>query len=243
LFSYLYIVKNLSGSQEKDISDALRDVAVKIEPEIESVAPKTERKPPLSPQPFSLDEELKTISREYMEAAIDKARGNQSRAAALLGMSRQTFVARVKKDFPDLFYLFSRKDKSVEKVESSDSRLIFYETNAGDEKLALTEIQADYREIRRGDFLLVKPGLPETNKHVVIGGQKDRALKIGFFIKDESGYFLESANGGRFELNDAGKNRIIGEVAGFCRRADFQKYLAERDEGRHYEPVYETLKE
>ncbi len=90
--------------------------------------------------------------------------------------------------------------------------------------------------------MIVKPGLPETNKHVIIGGQKDNALKIGFFIKNESGYFLESADGGRFELNGAGKTRIIGEVAGFYRRADFQKYLAERDEGRHYEPAYETLK-
>lgn len=242
LSSYLYVVKNLTGSQEKDISDALGDVAAKIEPDIESPAPKVKGKPPLPAQPFSLDEQLKTVSREYIVAAIGEARGNQTRAAALLGMSRQTFVARVKKDFPDLLYLFSRKDKPAEKNESSDSRLIYLEINEPDEKLTLTEIQADYREIRRGDFLLVKPGLPETNKHVIIGGQKDNALKIGFFIKNESGYFLESADGGRFELNEAGKNRIIGEVAGFSRRADFQRYLAERDEGRYCEPTYETLK-
>lgn len=242
LSSYLYAVKNLAASQEKDISDALGDVAAKIENDSESPAPTVEGKPPLPPQPFSLEEELKAVSREYIEAAINEAHGNQSRAAALLGMSRQTFVARVKKDFPDLLYSFSRKDKPVEKVESSDSRSICLKTNETDEKLTLTELQADYREIRRGDFLLVKPGLPEANKHVVIGGQKDNQLKIGFFIKNESGYFLESADGGRFELNDAGKTRIIGEVAGFCRRADFQRYLAERDEGRHCKLIYETLK-
>lgn len=243
LSSYLYAVKNLAGSQEKDISDALGDVAAKIEPDIESPAPEVKGKPPLPSQPFSLDEQLKAVSREYIEAAINEARGNQSRAAALLGMSRQTFVARVKKDFPDLLYSLSRKDNSGEKVESSDSRLLYLETNETDEKLTLTEIQADYREIRRGDFLLVKPGLPETSKHVVIGGQKDNSLKIGFFIKNESGYFLESADGGRYELNDAGRNRIIGEVEGFCRRADFQRCLAERDEGRYCQLSYKTLKE
>ncbi len=246
LSSYLYIVKNLSGSQEKDISDALGDVAAKIEPEIESPAPEIERKPQTSRQSFSLDEELKTISREYIEAAIREAGGNQSRAAALLGMSRQTFVARVKKDFPDLFSLFSRKDKSVKKVQACDLPLINDEIglkNIKDEKLALTEIQADYREIRQGDFLFIKQGMPETNTHIIIGDQTDDALKIGFFIKNESNYFLESADGGRFELNDAGKNRILGKVVGFCRRADFQRYFAEQNEGRYSELTYEPLKE
>jgi tetratricopeptide (TPR) repeat protein len=246
LSSYLYTVKNLSGSQEKDISDALAEVAVKIEPEIESPAQKIERKPPLSRQSFSLDEELKTISREYMEAAIREAGGNQSRAAVLLGMSRQTFVARVKKDFPDLFSSFSRKDKSVKKVQACDLPLINDEIglkNIKDEKLALTEIQADYREIRQGDFLFIKRGMPDANTHIIIGDQTDEALKIGFFIKNESNYFLESADGDRFELNDAGKNRILGKVVGFCRRADFQRYFAERNEGRYCELTYETLKE
>jgi tetratricopeptide (TPR) repeat protein len=247
LASYLYAVKNLSGNQEKDISDALRDVAAKVEPEIESSVPKAERDErdpiPLS-RPFSLDEKLKTISREYIEAAIHETGGNQSRAAALLGMSRQTFVARVKKDFPDLFSLFSRKNKPAENVESSDSHPVYYKTNAQDEKFALTEIQADYREIRRGDLLLVElDSAPETNKHVIIGGQNDDLLKIGFFIKNESDYFLESADGDRFELNDAGKNRILGEVVGYFRQTDFQRYLVERNEGRYCELTYETLKE
>lgn len=241
--SYLYVVKNLSGSQEKDISDALCEVAAKIEREIESSAPKVEIKPLLSRQPFSLDEELKTISREYVEAAIRETGGNQSRAAALLGMSRQTFVARVKKDFPDLFSLFSRKDKPVENVKSSDSHSVYYETNVKDEKLALTEIQADYREIRQGDFLFIKRGMPNANTHIIIGDQTDEWLKIGFFIKNETGYFLESADGDRFELNDAGKNRILGEVVGFCRRAAFQSYLAERNEGKYCELTFEMLKE
>lgn len=247
LSSYLYVVKNLSGSQEKDISDALRDVAVKIESQIESqiesVAPKVKKKLLLTLQPFSLDEELKTISREYMEAAIRETGGNQSRAAALLGMSRQTFVARVKKDFPDLFSLFNRNDKVAENVKSSDSHTVYYETNAQDEKFALTEIQADYREIRQGDFLFIKQGVPETNTHIIIGDRTDAWLKIGFFIKNETGYFLESADGNRFELNDAGKNRILGEVTGFFRRVDFQSYLAERNEGRYGELTYETLKD
>lgn len=243
LSSYLYIVKNLSGSQEKDISDALRDVAAKIEPEIESSVPKAERDLIPPSRPFSLDEKLKTISREYIEAAIRQTGRNQSRAAALLGMSRQTFVARVKKDFPDLFSLFNRKDKPAENVESPDSRSVYYKTDAQDEKFALTEIQADYREIRRGDFLLVDLcSVPETNKHVIIGGQNDDLLKIGFFIKNEPDYFLESADGDRFELNDVGKNRILGQVVGFFRQTDFQRYLAERNEGRYCELTYETLK-
>ncbi len=242
LSSYLHIVKNLSGSQEKDISDALGDFAAKIELEIESLAPKIEIKSPLPPQPFSLDEELKTISREYMESAIREAGGNQSRAAALLAMSRQTFVARVKKDFPDLFSSFSRKDKPVEDAKLSDSHLTYSETNVKDERLALSEIQADYGEIRQGDFLFIKQGMPETNTHIIIGDLTDNALKIGFFIKNESNYFLESTDGGRFELNDAGKNRILGKVVGFCRRADFQRYFAEQNEGRYCQLTLETLK-
>jgi len=241
LSSYIYAVKNLSGSQEKDISDALRDVAGKMEPEIESPAPKVERD--LPQQPFSLDEELKAISRQYMEAALRETRGNHSHAAALLSMSRQTFVARAKKDFSDILHSFSRKDKLIEKIKSSDSRLICCETSVTDKEFVLTEIQADYREIRRGDFLRVKLGLPEISRHIIIGGQNDNMVKIGFFIKNERGYFLLAADGSRFELNDTGKNRIIGEVQGFCRRADFQRYLAERDEGRYYELIFETLKQ
>lgn len=242
LSSYLYAVKKLSENQEKEIGDALREVATKIESEIESPAPEVERKPSTPLQPFSLDQELKTVSREYIEAAIRQTGGNQSRAAALLGMSRQTFVARVKKDFPDLFSLLTRKDKPVEKVELCDLHLLYYETGVEGEELALTEIRADYREIRCGDFLLVKLGLPETNKHVIIRGHDDGLLKIGFFINNESGYFLESADGGKFQLNEAGKNRIIGEVAGFCRRADFQRRLAERDREPYYEITFEALK-
>lgn len=241
LSSYLYVVKNLSGSQEKDITDALNDIAAKIEPEIESFAPKVERKPPLPLQAFSLDEELKAVSREYIEAAISKAGGNQSHAAALLDMSRQTLVARIKKDFPDIIGSFSRGDKSARKSVSSGSNLVCRGANVTDGKLLLTELQADYREIQRGDILFVKPGSPETNKHVIIEGQKDSKLKIGFLIKNESDYFLESANGDRFQLNDAGKNRIVGEVIGFCRRADFRKYTAEGSELRYYEPNCETL--
>jgi len=125
LSSYLYAIKNLSGNQDKDISDALRDIAAKIESEIESLAsPKVEREPVLPAQPFSLDEKLKAISREYIETAIRESRGNQSRAAKLLGMSRQTFIARIKKDFPDLFPLFSRKDELAEKLNLSDPQVI-----------------------------------------------------------------------------------------------------------------------
>lgn len=240
LSSYLYTVKNLSGSQEKDISDALGEIAAKLEREIESTASEISKKPSL---PVSLDEELKTVSREYIEAAIHEASGNQSRAARLLGMSRQTFVARVKKDFPDLISLFSRKDQPVERIQLSKTRLSSDESNVIDEKLSLTEIQADYREIRQGDFLIVKQGVPPTNKHVIIGDSKDDTLKIGFFIENETGHFLESADGDRFELNDAGENQILGEVVGFCRRVGFEKYLAERNAGRLCELTYEMLKD
>ena len=249
LSSYLYAVKNLSGSQEKDISDALREVAAKIEREIEPPVPEAKKEPPLLFQePFSLDEQLKTISREYMEAAVRESGGNQSRAAALLGMSRQTFAARVKKDFPDLFSSFSRKDKRSERAESIGSDVVDdksagYATKVMEEELVVTEIQADYREVRQGDFLIVKPGLPDANTHIIISEQNDNTVKIGFFVKNEAGYFLESADGTRFELNDAGKNRIIGQVKGFCRRADFRKYLDEQDEGRCCELPYKSLKE
>jgi len=241
LSSYLYAVKNLSGNQEKEISDALRDVAAKIESEIEPSAPVAGRDLTLLSPLFSLDKRLKTISRQYIEAAIREECGNQSRAAALLGMSRQTFVARVKKDFSDLLPLISQKDKAVKKVNLSASSA-HGETDLKNEKLALTEIQSDYREIRRGDFLLVKPGVPETDKHVIIGGRDDESVKIGFFIKDESGYFLASASGDRFQLTQEGKNRIIGEVVGFCRRADFHAYLAELEHEELCELSYEELK-
>ena len=245
LASYLHAVKNLSGNQEKDISDALLEVAAKIEPEIESLVPKTESDSTPPSQPFSLDEKLKTISRQYIEAAIRETGGNQSRSAALLGMSRQTFVARVKKDFPDLLSSFNRKGKAIEKIKSSGPHSLHYKTDVPDEKFALTEIQADYREIRQGDVLLVRRGMPAaTNTHIIIGELNGNALKIGFFIKDEAGgYSLESADGDSFELDEAGKNRILGEVVGFCRRAAFQSYLAKRNEGRCCsELTYETLK-
>lgn len=241
LSSYLYAVKNLHGNQEKEIGDALRDVAAKIEPETEPSEAAAGRNSTLLSPPFSLDKKLKTISRQYIESAIREERGNQSRAAALLGMSRQTFAARVKKDFPDLLPLISQKDKAVKKVSLS-ALSTRRESDSKNEKLALTEIQSDYREIRRGDFLLVKLGVPETNKHVIIGGRNEDSLKIGFFIKDEFGYFLTSANGDRFELTQEGRNRMIGEVVGFCRRTDFQEYLAESGQEELGELTYEELK-
>ncbi|MGI8495497.1 MAG: tetratricopeptide repeat protein, partial [Pyrinomonadaceae bacterium] len=247
LSSYLSLVKNLSGSQEKDISDALGEVAAKIEREIEAPAPTIKENPLLLTLPVSLDEELKSTSRRYVEAAIRQTGGNQSRSAALLGMSRQTFVARVKKDFPDLFSSSRRRDRpeeAVETVEMSEADSIDDQTNAGDDRLAVTEIQADYREIRRGDLLIVKLGAPEVNKHVLLGDPNSNTLKIGFYSKNAAGYFLETAGGGRLELNEAGRNRIIGEVAGFCRRSDCQKSrVVEESNGerKSYELICETL--
>lgn len=253
LSAYLYAVKNLSGNQEKEISDALGKVAAKIELENElPTAPSKEKKlvpQPLLlrqlPQPFSLDEQLKSISREYMRAAIREARGNQSQAARLLGMSRQTFLARIKKDFPDLLSELYQTQAQVEKLNAPMAALplIYYKTNSEDEKLAVTEIQADYREIHRGDVLIVKLGLPETSTYVITRGQgSDNELKIGFFIKTGKDCFLESAAGSRFALNETGKTRIIGKIVGFCRRADFRRFLAERDCGQNPDLTYETLK-
>ena len=232
LSSYLYVVKNLSGSQDKEISDRLHSITAKIELELklELPAPAMENDLLPLPQQFSLDKKLKTISREYMEAALRETDGNHSRAAALLGMSRQTFDARMKKDFPDLFSAFSPKNKPVEKVEATDLHSVYNRNNTKGEKFLLTEIQADYGKIRQGDVLLVKLGVPETNKHIIISGENEGVLKIGFFTKNVSGYFIKSVTGDKFELSETGINRIIGEVAGFCRRYDFQRNLVERNE-------------
>ncbi len=241
---YMDAVRHLSGSQEKDISDALGEVAAKIEREIETPALTSEPNQLLE-QAVSLDEKLKAVSREYMEAAIRQTGGNQSQSAALLGMSRQTFAARVKKDFPELLSTLSGKEKTVEGVESFGSSLSIAEMSVKElkelkkENFAVTEIQADYREIRRGDFLIVKPGLPDTKTHVIIGGQNDNALKIGFFTINDAGGGIESADGKRFELTGAGKNRIIGQVVGFCRRAEFQQYLAAQDDQAPRQPTAE----
>lgn len=241
LADYLDAVKHLSGNQEKDIIDALSDVAEKIELENKPIIPGTEEKSLILPPMFSLDDHLKAVGHQYLEAALREARGNQSRAAALLGMSRQKFAARVNKDFPDLFISFGGKDKPVEKVQSSGLPAAFDKISLKkirDEKISITEIQADYREIRQGDFLFVKPGVPETDSHVLIGDQNDKVLKIGYFIKNETGCYLESAVGDRFELGAAGKSRITGQVVGFCRRADFQSYLDGQNE-ENYEAAQE----
>lgn len=51
--------------------------------------------PPTSAPPMSLGEELSRVERERIIAALQTCGGNQTKAAALLGMPRRTFVSRM----------------------------------------------------------------------------------------------------------------------------------------------------
>lgn len=239
---YQYCTQKLADTQEKDIRDALDKVKKRIEKPVEPLKlPGSDfRLSPFKPS-FSLDAELKSISRRYITAAMNEAHGNQSQAAALLGMSRQTLIARIKKDFPDLFPLFNRKSEVSQKSGALNRRLFVYESDIPDEELALTEIQDDFGGARKGDILLVKLGLPEINSYVVFCAPGINTLKISFFTKKRQNYILEAPNGGRIELGDNKMNLIMGQVVGFCRHEDFQEYLVGGSRRQTYELSFDKL--
>jgi two-component system, NtrC family, response regulator AtoC len=51
--------------------------------------------PPPSSGPTSLREEMQVIERQRIQAALDACAGNQTRAAAMLGISRRTLISRL----------------------------------------------------------------------------------------------------------------------------------------------------
>jgi transcriptional regulator of acetoin/glycerol metabolism len=52
-------------------------------------------RPPRDETPIQLDEFLANIEKELLSRALDRTRGNKSKAAELLGLTRQRFLRRL----------------------------------------------------------------------------------------------------------------------------------------------------
>lgn len=122
---YLDAVKNLAGKEEKEIIDALREISERLLIDdyvsaIEPIAAGSKVKPSL---PISVDEELQRVQRGYIEAAIERTNGNQSHAAALLGMNRQKLYSRIETNFPDLLPRLKQISKSRGAKNNSESKI------------------------------------------------------------------------------------------------------------------------
>lgn len=225
----------LRNSQEKEITDILEEIAEKIE-DVELTSETVtgaQKVVPLSSkaenETIHLDKRLKEIELSYIEDALLRSGGNQSKAAQILGLKRQTLIARIKKDFPELEgKLQHRKPKNF---NIFPSHLICLPARYRDEKIAVSILESDFKTYRTGDALLIKCGKWDIDKIVVLQSFNSQAIKLGIMRRDKSGLALESANGRLFYFNETGLKQIIGEVIGYCPALNYQKYLQQRGGG------------
>lgn len=73
--------------------DALREIALSLLTELETL----ERAAPATRGQIRLDDEVKRFEIDLIRAALDKAHGNQARAARMLGVKHTTLNAKIKR--------------------------------------------------------------------------------------------------------------------------------------------------
>ncbi|HEX8638317.1 MAG TPA: helix-turn-helix domain-containing protein [Pyrinomonadaceae bacterium] len=229
---YTQAIERLVDTQDREVQEALDEIHELIvagdQPDLVADPVVSE---PAVPS-FSLGEALKTIEREYIEQAIAATNGNQTQTAEMLGLKRQTFFARIKKDFPDLLPKLQQIGKA-KTCEIFPSHLIEPAPALEGEKLAVTILENDFGDLfRAGDALVIKLGSWQSDRVIAIQPIEFSGLKIGFLRATGGDNFaLESASGELFSFSAAGLSRIIGEVVGFCPRGDYDKYMKKRMKG------------
>ena len=72
---------------------ALRELALSLLTELETL----ERAAPATSRKIRLDDEVKRFEIDLIRAALDKAHGNQARAARMLGVKHTTLNAKIKR--------------------------------------------------------------------------------------------------------------------------------------------------
>ena len=73
--------------------DSLREIALSLLTELETL----ERAGTATPGKISLDDEVKRFEIDLIRAALDRAHGNQARAARMLGVKHTTLNAKIKR--------------------------------------------------------------------------------------------------------------------------------------------------
>jgi transcriptional regulator with GAF, ATPase, and Fis domain len=73
--------------------DSLREIALALLTELETL----ERGAPAVAGKIRLDDEVKRFETDLIRAALDKAHGNQARAARMLGVKKTTLNAKIKR--------------------------------------------------------------------------------------------------------------------------------------------------
>ena len=73
--------------------DALREIALSLLTELETLG----RAKPAAARKIRLDDEVKRFEIDLIRAALDKAHGNQARAARMLGVKKTTLNAKIKR--------------------------------------------------------------------------------------------------------------------------------------------------
>jgi DNA-binding NtrC family response regulator len=73
--------------------ELMRELTVSLLTELESLG----RSTPAPDASLSLDEQVKRFETTLIRAALDKARGNQARAARMLGVKHTTLNAKIKR--------------------------------------------------------------------------------------------------------------------------------------------------
>lgn len=73
--------------------DALREIALSLLTELETL----ERTPPAVAGKLRLNDEVKKFEIDLIRAALDRAHGNQARAARMLGVRKTTLNAKIKR--------------------------------------------------------------------------------------------------------------------------------------------------
>jgi transcriptional regulator with GAF, ATPase, and Fis domain len=72
--------------------DSLREIALSLLTELETL-----ERAPAAAAKISLDDEVKRFETDLIRAALDKAHGNQARAARMLGVKKTTLNAKIKR--------------------------------------------------------------------------------------------------------------------------------------------------
>jgi tetratricopeptide (TPR) repeat protein len=187
---------------------------------------------PVVIKPFSLDRKLKEIERQFFEQAISQVKGNQSQAADLLGLSRQTFCARIKKDFPELV-------QKIKHIGKSKSKLRIFPTHSivglpeMPTKLGKIILEDDFACCGAGDILIIALDVWHLDRIIAVRNLfgEEMPVLIGYLRKKGESFALEPKDKNLILLNDDEMKLIIGEAIGFCKAQEYEEYINRRAKG------------
>jgi len=235
--------QKLSLSTDKDVVEAIEEIAGKLKIKIaagtDNVAEKHFPKfLELPAEDQTLKSELEKTEKDLIEKerkifadALRQTKGNKSRAAKVLGMIRQTMVARINKYHPGLFDSYETGSAKQNSVVKAFPSYLVPNVSRPESTIGLLNLKEDYLSIPAGNILLVEIGTWYFNHTVALRNffTPNGPTLIGVIRNGELSFEIEQPDGRKFDFHN--EQLIIGNVIGYCLKDEFEEFLEKQKVG------------